>query len=107
MDAEPGCPLVVEAGDPVAALESVLGAGEDREAFIDVAVDRGELRRGVAVAKVVPPTTDDVVDVLDRPLQRQPRPPAVRLRADLGSDPGHRPRRRPLQQIPAAALPRL
>src|SRR5215217_4335786 len=40
MDTEPGCPLVVEAGDPVAALESVLGAGEDREAFVDVAVDR-------------------------------------------------------------------
>jgi hypothetical protein len=40
IDAKPGCPLVVEAGDPVAALESVLGAGEDREAFVDVAVDR-------------------------------------------------------------------
>src|ERR671919_46638 len=107
MDAEPGCPLVVEAGDPVAALEPVLGAGEDREAFVDVAVDRGELRRGVSVAKVVPPTTDDVVDVLDRPLQRQPRAPAVRPLADLGPDLGHRPRGRPLEQIEAAVLPRL
>src|SRR5918996_4070349 len=106
MDAEPGCPLVVEAGDPVAALEPVLGAGEDREAFVDVAVDRGELRRGVSVAKVVPPTTDDVVDVLDRPLQRQPRAPAVRPLADLGPDLGHRPRGRPLEQIEAAVLPR-
>jgi hypothetical protein len=40
MDAHLGCPLVVEAGGPVAALESVLGAAEDREAFVDVAVDR-------------------------------------------------------------------
>src|SRR4029077_15529347 len=71
-DAELGAPFVVEAGDPVAPGESVLGAGEDREAFVDVAVDQRELPPGVSVPEVVPPTTDDVVDVLDRFLQRQP-----------------------------------
>ena len=60
-----GCPLVVEAVSPVSALESVLGAGEDREAFVDIGVDVIELVRGVSVAEVVPPTTDCVVDVLD------------------------------------------
>jgi hypothetical protein len=44
---------MVEAGDPVAAGESVLGAGEDREAFVDVGVDLVELVRGVAVADPV------------------------------------------------------
>src|SRR4051812_3413803 len=61
VDAEPGRPLVVEAGDPVSALESVLGAGEDREAFVDVGVDLGELPRGVAVAEVVAPPAQDAV----------------------------------------------
>src|SRR3954451_15370304 len=65
IDAELVDPFVVEAVDPVAALESVLGAGEDREAFVDVAVDLGELPPGVPVAEVVGPTTDNVVDVLD------------------------------------------
>jgi hypothetical protein len=37
VDAELVDPSVVEAGDPVAALESVLGAGKDREALVDVA----------------------------------------------------------------------
>ena len=40
VDAEFGAPFVVEAGDPVSACEPVLGAGELREAFVDVAVDR-------------------------------------------------------------------
>ena len=40
MDAELGAPFVVEAGVPVAAFQSVLGAGEDRESFVEVAVDR-------------------------------------------------------------------
>jgi hypothetical protein len=48
IDAELGRPLVIEAADPVASLESVLGAGEDREAFADVAVDLVELVRGVS-----------------------------------------------------------
>src|SRR5918996_4101658 len=91
MDAELGRPLVVKAGDPVAALESVLGAGEEREAFVDVAVDLGELPPGVAVAEVVAPTTQDAVEILDRPLQRQPRVAAVRAGANLASDRGHRP----------------
>src|SRR5919106_6107659 len=104
MDAEPGCPLVVEVGDPVAALESVLGAGEDREAFVDVAVDLGELPRGVAVAEVVAPTAQNAVEILDRPLQRQPRVAALRASVNLASDRGHRPSRGPLLQIPATRL---
>ena len=48
-------PLMIEAGDPVAAGESVLDAGEDREAFVDVGVDLVELLPGVTVAEVVAP----------------------------------------------------
>ena len=77
-------PLIVEAGDPVAAGESVFGAGEDREAFVDVGVDLGELPCGVSVAEVVAPTAQDAVEILDRPLQRQPRVAALRPGADLG-----------------------
>src|SRR5919198_5074655 len=61
MDAELGRPLMVEAGNPVAALESVLGAGEEREAFVDVAVDLAELPPRV-VAEVVAPTAQDAVE---------------------------------------------
>src|ERR671914_2707457 len=108
MDAEPGCPFVVEAGNPVAALESVLGAGEDREAFVDVGVDLGELPRGVAIAEVVAPAAQNAVEILDRPLQRQPRVAAGRAVANLASDRGHRPSGRPLVQIPTTRLlPRL
>ena len=39
VDADPVRPLIIKAGDPVAASKSVLGAGENREAFVDVAVD--------------------------------------------------------------------
>src|SRR3954447_10759629 len=108
IDAELVRPLVIEAGDPVAALESVLGAGEEREAFVDVAVDLGELPAGVAVAEVIAPTTQHAVEILDRPLQRQPRVAAIRAVANLASDGGHRPLGRPLVQIPTARLlPRL
>src|SRR5512144_1527623 len=87
-----------------AALESVLGAGEECEAFVDVAVDLGELPPGVAVAEVVAPTAQDAVEILDRPFQRQPCVVALRAGANLASDRGHRPPRRPLLQIPATRL---
>src|SRR5215218_2661794 len=80
-----------EAGDPVAAVESVLGAGEDREALVDVGVDLGELPRRVAVAEVIAPAAQRAVEILDRPFQRQPRVPALGAGADLASDRGHRP----------------
>src|ERR671930_2460297 len=69
IDAELGRPLIVEAGNPVAALESVLGAGDEREAFVDVAVDLVELPPRVPVAEVVAPTTQNAVEIFDHPLQ--------------------------------------
>jgi hypothetical protein len=41
VDAELVDPLVGEAGGPVTTLSSVLGAGEDGEALVDLAVDLG------------------------------------------------------------------
>src|SRR5512135_689265 len=39
IDTEAGDPFMGEVGAPVPATESMLGAGENREAFVDVAVD--------------------------------------------------------------------
>jgi hypothetical protein len=83
VDAELVAPLAVKASDPVSARESVLAAGEDREAFVDVAVDLEKLLPGVSVAEVVAPTAQNAVEVLDGPFQRLPRVAAVRPVADL------------------------
>ena len=61
MDTQAREPGAVEAADPFAAGEPVLVAGEDREAFVHVAVDLRELPRGVAVAEVVAPAPQNGV----------------------------------------------
>src|SRR5215211_6941103 len=91
--AEAGHPRMIEAGGPVPAVQSVLGAGEDREPLVDVVVELVELPPGVAVAEVVGPAPQRGVEaLLNDQIQRQPRVAAVCQRAYLASNRGHRPR---------------
>jgi hypothetical protein len=104
MDTQAVHPFVVETGNPVAARQSVLDAGEDREPLVDVAVDEGELRGGVSVAKVLPPTPQHGVEIGNDIVKRQACKATVGPLTDLAPDRGDRSRTRPLLQIPTTPI---
>src|SRR5215216_7519300 len=101
VDPEPAGPRPGVVALPVPAVASVLDAGKDRQALLDVAVELGEPPRRVAVAKVGAPTPQDVVEVLDHPLDRAAHVAPAGCLPDLGPDLAHRPIRRPPVQVVA------
>src|SRR5215216_7908588 len=81
----------------------MLGAGEDGQAFVDVAVELGELPRGVAVAEIRAPAAQDAVEVADDPRQGVAHIPTIGRLPDLGPDGVHRAGGRP--SLPVVASP--
>src|SRR5215211_8469069 len=95
-----------EAVGPVAVVaEAVLDAGEDGQALVDIAVDHGELPRGVAVAEVGAPAAQDAVEVGDDPRKTVAHKPPVDRLPDLGPDGVHRAGGRPSLQVVASSPP--
>src|SRR5207247_812196 len=81
---------------------------KERQSFMDVAVDLGELLRGVAPLEVIAPASQHRIelcdDIPDGPFQPGAR---RRDRFDLGPDTRHRAARRPLLAVPLPVPPRL
>src|SRR5437660_2135156 len=89
MDTEALEPCRVVPAGPVASLESVLSARQDRQALVDVAVNDGELPRRVSVAEVVAPTRKSAVEVLHHRVQGLAHIRPIGRCLDLGPDGGH------------------
>ena len=101
-----------QAGEPppgeavvVPAVASVLDAGEDCQALVDVAVDLGELPRGVAVAEVGTPAAQHAVEAGHYPGDGMAHQASAGRLPDSGPELRHGAVRRPALQVPAAPPP--